>query len=53
MCGGEKHFFAIPYSTYDPLQKAAVAFDLTRSFSSSSAAGTNGCLDLSSCCCVS
>jgi len=34
------------------VQKAAVVLDLSRSFSSSSAAGTKGCLNLSSCCCV-
>jgi len=27
MCGGEKYFSAIPYSTYESAQEAAVALD--------------------------
>jgi len=51
VCGSEKYFSTIPYSTY-PFQKVAVVLNLTRSFSSSGAAGTKKCLDLSSHCCV-
>jgi len=34
-------------------QKAVVVLDLSRSYSSSSASSTKGCLGLHSCCCVS
>jgi len=52
MCGGDKYFSAIPYSTYNPSRKLLWLLNLSWSFSSSSATGTKGCLDLSSHCCV-
>jgi len=54
MCGGEKYFSAVPYSTYDPPRKLQwpVVLDLSRSFRSSSAADTKMCLDLNSRFCV-
>jgi len=51
MCGGEKYFFC--HSIFHlSAQKAEVALDLSRSFSSSSAAGTKECFDVSSRCCI-